>query len=340
MTKSPIRLLLSDGPAKRFGQIVRDSPASRDFQLTQPGDETEGALSVLAAEAEAIYCYLAPITEKVIRAAPKLRFIQKHGVSCSNIDVAAARAHGVTVATQPLMRGITVAEHALALMLACARKIIPGHLAVSGAAYRQMGLEPIATSEKEYRANWARIQGVTELYQASVGIIGMGNIGLELAKRCRAFGMTVAYHQRTRLPQQVEQSLDARYLPLDDLLATSDHVVLAVPLTPETDGLIRERTLALMKPSATIINVGRGRLVDEEALVAALRDGRIAMAGLDVYRNEPLPASSPLLGLPNVVLLPHTGGGSYRSWEVDVPACLRNVQRFFVDGKAEGIVNG
>jgi phosphoglycerate dehydrogenase-like enzyme len=94
-----------------------------------------------------------------------------------------------------------------------------------------------------------------------------------------------------------------------------------------------------MKPSATLINVGRGGLVDEEALIAALQGNRIAMAGLDVYRTEPLPAASPLRTLPNVVLLPHTGGGSYRSWEIDVPASLRNIQRFFAGERAEGIVN-
>ena len=112
-----------------------------------------------------------------------------------------------------------------------------------------------------------------------------------------------------------------------------------IPHTPESEGLIGDRELARMKPSVTLINVGRGGLVDEEALIAALQSKRIAMAGLDVYRNEPLPAASPLRTLPNVVLLPHTGGGSYRSWEIDIPASLRNIQQFFTGEKAEGIIN-
>jgi phosphoglycerate dehydrogenase-like enzyme len=130
------------------------------------------------------------------------------------------------------------------------------------------------------------------------------------------------------------------YLSLDELLAVSDYVVVVLPHTPATEKIIDARALARMKPSATLINVGRGGLVDEAALFAALQSRQIAMAGLDVYQTEPLPAASPLLTLPNVVFQPHNGGGSYRSWEVDMPASLGNIQRFFAGGKADGIVNG
>jgi gluconate 2-dehydrogenase len=116
-------------------------------------------------------------------------------------------------------------------------------------------------------------------------------------------------------------------------------VVLVVPHTAETESLIGAKALALMKPTATLVNVGRGGLIDETALVAALKSGQIAMAGLDVYRQEPLPVTSPLLTLPNVVLLPHTGGGSYRSWEVDTRASLTNIKRFFSGEGAAGIIN-
>jgi len=122
-------------------------------------------------------------------------------------------------------------------------------------------------------------------------------------------------------------------------LSVSDYIVLVVPHTPETEGMIGENELSRMKPSAILINVGRGALIEEDALVAALQDGRIAMAALDVYRREPLPASSPLRTLPNVVLLPHTGGGSYRFRETDIPASLRNIEKFFAGEGAGGIVN-
>jgi phosphoglycerate dehydrogenase-like enzyme len=280
------------------------------------------------------------VSAAVIEAATALRLIQKHGINCRNIDVAAATRRKVPVATVPLMRNVTVAEHALALMLACARRILPGHQAVTGADYQALGLEPALTTQKSYRSNWAGIEGVTELFQATAGIIGMGDIGMEIARRCRAFGMPVCYFQRTRHPEGIEASLGIRYLPLDDVLATADYLVLVIPHTSESAGLINERTLAMMKPTATLINVGRGGLVDEAALAAALQNRRLAMAGLDVYQREPLPAESPLIRLPNVVLLPHTGGGSYRSWEVDLPASLGNIRRFFAGEPAAGVING
>jgi phosphoglycerate dehydrogenase-like enzyme len=335
----PVRLLLADAPASRFGKRVRNSPAARSFELILAENETPEALLAAAPRADAILCYQAPVGERLMAAAPELRLIQKHGVNCKNIDLAAATRRGVRVATLPLMRSITVAEHALALMLACARKLVAGHRAVIDGAYRELGLEPAATSQQNYRGNWARIPGMAELYQTTAGIVGMGDIGTEIAKRCRAFGMPVVYYQRTPHPPDVEAALGIRHLPLDELLSAADHVVLALPHTPETEGLIGARELARMKPTATLVNVGRGGLVDEDALVAALRAGRIAMAGLDVYRVEPLPVTSPLLQLSNVVLLPHLGGGSYRGWEIDLPAALRNIRRFFDQGTTDGIIN-
>jgi phosphoglycerate dehydrogenase-like enzyme len=334
-----IRLMVADGAAGNFALRVRESPDARPFSLIIPENDSEAALLTSAPEVDAILCYKASIPSSVIRVARSLKLIQKHGLNCRNIDVAAATQRNVRVATVPLMRSVTVAEHALALMLGCARKVIPGHRSVTEAVYQEMGLDPVVTSQRNYRSNWAGIKGVTELFQATVGIVGVGDIGMEIAKRCRAFGMPLCYYQRTPHPNAIEVSLGIRYLPLDDLLSVSDYLVLVIPHSPESEGLIGARELARMKPSATLINVGRGGLVDEDALIEALQSNRIAMAGLDVYRTEPLPAASPLRTLPNVVLLPHTGGGSYRSWEADIPASLRNIQKFFAGERAEGIVN-
>jgi phosphoglycerate dehydrogenase-like enzyme len=329
----PIRLLIADCATSRFAFHLHESRADRLFKLLIPEDNSAAALLALAPAADAILCYQAPLTAEVIEAAPSLRFIQKHGLNCRNIDVAAAQRRNIPVATLPLMRNVTVAEHALALILACARKIIPAHQAVAGATYQGMGLQPAPTSQSNYRSNWAGILGITELYGATVGIVGMGDIGMEITKRCRAFGMNVCYFQRTPHSRAAEAALGMRYAPFDELLSISDFVVLVVPHTSDTDGLIGAQALARMKTSATLINVGRGGLVDEAALADALQRKQIAMAGLDVYRIEPLPAESPLLKLPNVVLLPHIGGGSYRSWEVDVPAALENIQKFFASGR-------
>jgi phosphoglycerate dehydrogenase-like enzyme len=328
-----IRLLITDCTTSRFAFHLREARADEMFRLTIPETDSEAELLALAPEADAILCYQRPLTAAVIEAAPSLRFIQKHGLNCRNIDVAAAARSNIPVATQALMRNVTVAEHALALILACARKIIPAHQAVAGATYRDIGLQPTATSQGNYRSNWAQIDGITELYGATVGIVGMGDIGMEIAQRCRAFGMNIVYYQRSRYDAATEAALALRYSPFDELLRVADFVVLVVPHTPETEGLIGATALMRMKPSATLINVGRGGLVDETALAAALQSRRIAMAGLDVYRMEPLPAESPLRTLPNVVLLPHIGGGSYRSWEVDMPAVLANIQKFFGGGQ-------
>lgn len=333
-----LRLLITDSTTSRFAFHLRESRAELRFQLMMPEDDTDAALLALAPQADAILCYQRPLTAPVIAAAPSLKFIQKHGLNCRNIDVAAAALRNIPVATLPLMRNITVAEHALALMLACARKIIPAHQAVTGAAYRAMGLQPMVTSQRNYRSNWVGIQGLGELYGATVGIIGMGDIGMEIAKRCGAFGMTIVYHQRTRHDAATEAAFGLRYCAFEALLSEADFVVLVIPHTPQTEGLIGAAALARMKPTATLINVGRGGLVDEAALADALHSGRIAMAGLDVYRMEPLPVESPLRTLSNVVLLPHIGGGSYRSWEVDVPASLANIQQFFASGQARGLL--
>lgn len=331
-----IRLMVADS---KLGKRIHEEPAASPFSLIIPKDDSEAALVAAAPEADAILCYQMPIPASVIRAAPSLKFIQKHGLNTRIIDVAAATERKVRVATMPLLRNVSVAEHALALMLACARKIIPGHMAITQAVYKKMGLTPVVMNERNYKANWPEIKGLKELSEATVGIVGMGDIGKEIAKRCRVFGMNILYHQRTPHPAALEAELGIRYLPLNELLSASDYVVLVVPHTPDTEGMIGAKELALMKPDAALINVGRGALIDEEALIATLQSKPSFMAGLDVYRTEPVPDVSPLLQLPNVVLLPHTGGGSYRSREVDLPASLKNIQRFFAGEKLEGIVN-
>ena len=338
MTSPSIRLLVDSG-SLRLVEQVRAFSESAEFELLTYEGRGAQAVHELLPEADAAYMYQDPLPGEAIRSAPALRFIQKHGLNTKNIDVAAATERGIPVATAPLFRNVAVAEHAMALMLACAHKIIPGHKAVEGAVYREMGLQPIRTSQRVYRANWPNVSGVVELMGASVGIIGLGDIGMEVARRCRAFGMTVFYHQRQPHAPDVEEAFQARFLPFEELLRTVDYLVLILPYTSETAGLIGEAEFLLMKPSATLINVARGGVVDEDALVHALRTGSIAMAGLDVFREEPLPAESPLRHLANVVLSPHTGGGSYRSRSLDHPACLANILRFFKGERPEGVIN-
>jgi len=335
---SPTRLMVADAGSGMFLDRVRKSPATAGFEMSFPEADTPEALGAAIAGAEAVYCYMSRLSREVLRSAKRLKFIQKHGLTCKNIDLAAAADLGIPVATLPLMRNASVAEQALLLMLACARKLIPGHRAVIEAAYTKMGIEPFQTSQWNFNGNWAQIPGMAELFGATAGIIGMGDIGMEIAKRCRAFDMKVLYCQRTRHTPEAEYRLGMRYAPVEELLAASDFVVLAVPHTPETEGIIGAAQLARMKPTAILVNVGRGALIDEDALAQALKEGKLGMAGLDVYCWEPLPESSPLRTLPNVVLTPHLGAGSNRSWDVDIPAALENIRRFFRGEAPTGLV--
>jgi phosphoglycerate dehydrogenase-like enzyme len=334
----PIRLLL-DSESEGLVQRVTEMPEAGEFELMSYLGQGTQKLNELIARADAAYIYKDDLSGEAIRSAPALRFIQKHGINCKNIDVAAATERGIPVATMPLFRNVAVAEHAMALMIACAHKILPGHRAVENAVYRELSLTPARTSQRGISGNWAKIQGVTELMGGSVGIVGLGDIGMEFASRCRAFGMEVFYYQRTRHAPYVEQAHQAIYLPLQEMLKRVDYLALILPHTPQTERMIGAVELAMMKPTATLINVARGGIVDELALVDALARGVIGMAGLDVFYEEPLPASSPLLHMPNVVLTPHIGGGSYRSRQIDYRACLDNIQRFFRGEQPNGVLN-
>lgn len=338
MTDRTIRLLLDSG-SRRFVEQVSALPDAARFEILSYVGKGEEALADLITKADAVYIYQHFLPSELIQSAPSLRFIQKHGLNCKNIDVGAATERGIPVATLPLFRNVTVAEHVLALMLACARKIVPGHRAVENAVYREMGIEPIRTSQREHRGNWAKIANLIELKGTSVGIIGLGDIGMEVAKRCRAFEMNLFYHQRQQHSADVEAMFEARFLGLAELLETVDYLVLVLPHAPDSEGLIGAAELARMKPTATLINVARGAIVDEDALADALASGGIAMAGLDVYREEPLPVSSRLLNMENVVLAPHTGGGSQRSRAIDRPAALANILRFFDGEQPSGVIN-
>ena len=334
----PIRLLL-DSESEPLVHGVSALPDAGQFELFSYVGQGTKKLNELIPQADAIYIYKDELSGEAIRSAPGLRFIQKHGLNCKNIDMAAAAERGIPVATLPLFRNVAVAEHAFALMIACAHKLILGHRAVENAVYREMGLSPVRTSQRGISGNWAKVPGMIELMGTSVGIIGLGDIGMEFASRCNAFGMEVFYHQRARHTPDVENARGATYLPLHDLLKTVDYVVLILPHTPQTERMIGAAEFAMMKPTATLINVARGGIVDEPALVDALQRGVIGMAGLDVFHEEPLPATSHLLHMPNVVLTPHLGGGSYSHRKADYCKGLDNILRFFRGEQPEGVVN-
>ena len=225
------------------------------------------------------------------------------------VDEDGAAARGVPVRTIPHPGAIAVADHTLALLLAVARRIVEGDRGVRAGAYRDRGLRPQVTTERSYAFNWLGRRDVWILEGKRLGLFGFGAIGQETARRARGFGMEVRYLQRRPLPPRWNRILGAEPAgSLEELLETSDVLSLHTPQTPETENLLDAAALDRMKPGAILVNTARGALVDEAALVERLRSGRLGGAGLDVFREEPLPADHPLIAAPRVVLAPHTGG--------------------------------
>jgi phosphoglycerate dehydrogenase-like enzyme len=303
-------------------------PAAQGLRLLAPPTGGTEALAPLLPEAEVIVTQDQPVTAALIAAAPKLRLIQRYGARPLGIDLAAAQAANVAVATMPLHGCIAVAELAMTLILALSKNLIKAHDATVRGSYRDLGVEPILTEQRKHKFQWMKLGGLLEVTGHTLGIIGYGEIGSETAKRARAFGMNVIYNKRSPLPADIEAADGVTYAAKDDLLRAADFVLLSAPLTPETQGMIGARELALMKPAAYLVNISRGGVIDEAALVAALRSRQIAGAGLDVFVYEPIPFDHPLLALDNVILTPHIGGGTGGARDRQMGDVLANVQRF------------
>ena len=234
------------------------------------------------------------IDAEVMDASLCLRVIANYAVGYDNIDLAAADERRIQVGNTPGVLTETTADLAFALLLAAARRIAEAD------RYTRSG---------EWRTWGPRLLLGHDVHHATLGLVGFGRIGREMAKRARGFDMTVQYFDTTR-NEEAEMQLGARRVDLDMLLATSDFVSVHVPLNEATRHLIGEREIGLMKSTAILINTSRGPVVDQQALYRALQDGAIAGAGLDVFEREPIPADDPLLALDNVVVTPHIGSAS------------------------------
>lgn len=244
-----------------------------------------------------------------LAAAPRLKLVQKYGAILRNIDIAACKARGVKVLPLRRRANISCAEQTFALMLALARKLdrLIGLVTVERMAAAGYDFRPFDRRHTP-GANYARVAGLRPLHGTTIGIIGMGEIGRELARRAVAFDMRVLYFQRTRLSEAEERDLQARYVPLQTLLAESDWIAPQLPRTPSTRGLLGRAELAHVKSGACIVNVADAAIIDRDALIEALRSGRIGGFALDPLYQEPLPANDELLRLDNVILVPHMGG--------------------------------
>ncbi len=321
-------VLMLDPTPESEREFMQSLLPETGFSVMATAADAAGPDPAQLAVAEAIVTRTRPVTAELIAASPKLKVIQKYGGRPDRLDLDAAREAGVAVAVMPLSGCIAVAELAMTLILALSKQLVEAHRTTVTGAYRELGLEPTPSSQRVHAFQWMQLPHLQEVRGQTLGLIGFGEIGTEIAKRARAFEMEVVYAKREPLPAAIEEMLGVRSVPIDDLLRQSDFVSLHVPHSAETDRLIGARELALMKPTASLINTCRGPVVDEVALIAALRDGVIASAGLDVFTLEPLEYDSPLTQLDNVILTPHIGGGTGGAREKQMRDVLDNVVAF------------
>ncbi|KAA5831846.1 D-glycerate dehydrogenase [Saccharopolyspora hirsuta] len=247
--------------------------------------------------------------ELVAAAGDQLQVVANVAVGYDNIDVPAVTGRGVTVTNTPGVLVDATADLTLGLLLMVTRRLGEG--------------ERLLRAREPWTFHLGFMLG-TGLQGKTLGIVGLGDIGQAVARRARAFGMNIAYTGRRRAAAEVEAELDARHLPLDELLRTADVVSLHCPLTEQTRHLIDERALAAMKPTAFLVNTSRGPVVDEQALAKALHDGRIAGAALDVFEREP-EVEPALLELDNVVVVPHLGSATVETRTAMAELAARNV---------------
>jgi phosphoglycerate dehydrogenase-like enzyme len=246
------------------------------------------------------------VSSDLIASAPNLRLIQRLGARSESIDLVAAEAAGVAVSCLPRRTLVYTAEHVLLLMLSLAKGLLAADKVVRSGDYDPSLVKPV----NDIAYNWPRLANIGGLYGHTLGIVGLGEVGALVVERAGAFGMTIIYSNRSRLPAAREQALGVSHRPLDALLAESDFVSLHASNIGPNDRLIGRAAFASMKRTAFFINTSRGRLVDEDALFDALAAGKIAGAGLDVHRLEPRPARDRFAALPTVVMTPHIAGGS------------------------------
>jgi D-3-phosphoglycerate dehydrogenase len=295
--------------AKRLGpvRVFTERGADQEAELIRRIGDAQAAVNIRAH---------ARFGDGVFVACPRLKIVSVWGTGTDNIDLNAAGMRGVTVCNTPGINAFAVAEHALTLMLAVARRIV--------------------TLDAEMRhGRWPR-EMLTQLLGKTLGVFGMGAIGGRLATIARGIGMNVLGWSALGDEARIRKT-GARPASKEEILATADVVSLHVRLTTETRNFLGRKELALMKPGAILVNTGRGALVDREALLSALRERRILGAGLDVFHQEPLAPDDPILSLPNVVVSPHNAGQTPEVIRDGLLAAVANIEDY-LSGKPTNLV--
>ncbi|XP_066571969.1 probable 2-ketogluconate reductase [Amia ocellicauda] len=259
---------------------------------------------------QAVLLWYTPTVDRdLLQSLPNLKVVANGGVGVDHLDIPLINSFGVKVTNTPQVVDNATADLGMALMLASARRLIEGH-------------NHLLSHETEYSS---KVTLGFDVSGATLGIIGMGRIGYKVAQRAQGFDMKILYHNRNKRTEEEETAVGAHYCEkIEELLQKSDFVMLVVNLSPQTHKLIGARELALMKPTSTLINISRGLVVDQEALVDALQKGTIHGAALDVTYPEPLPRDHPLLSLKNVIVLPHLGTNTYQTSQKMVERMVTN----------------
>ncbi|HEX2485908.1 MAG TPA: phosphoglycerate dehydrogenase [Myxococcota bacterium] len=312
------KVLVSDALAPEGLAILE---AARGLEVVNsPGLAPDALLAAIADADGLVVRSGTKVTRAVIEAAPKLRVIGRAGVGVDNVDVPAASARGIAVVNTPEGNNITTGEHAIALLVSLARHI-----------------PQASASMKSGKWEKNRFQGV-ELFNRTLGVIGIGNIGRIVAERGRGLGMRVIAYDPFIAPE-IAQRMDVELVELDELLARSDVLTVHVPKTKDTTGLLGAEAFAKVKPGVLVVNAARGGIVDETALLAALEDGRVAGAALDVFVEEPPSKDNPLVLHPRVVCTPHLGASTEQA-QINVSiAVAEQVRDFLLEGVVRNAVN-
>ena len=281
-------------------QAICRSQLPRGFELTvaDPSDGDDRFLADIAS-VEFVIGFPRNLPARFWQEASHLKLVQSLSVGTDDVDLEAAKRVGVPVAANGGANAISVAEHTILLILALYRKLVP---LVNRANTGDWGDSRLGT-ERYY-----------EIFGKTVGLLGLGNIGRQVAQRLVSFSPKLIYYDPFRLDQEREEKLNVEYVTFEEVLTGADIVSLHLPLTEETHHLIGAKGLSLMKDTAILINTARGPLLDEDALLNALEAGEIAGAGLDVLSQEPAPADHPLLGRNDVIVTPHVAGPTWDSW--------------------------
>ena len=295
-------------PNHTYERLRAALPADQ-FELAAVSDPQEYE-KMTDAEIMILRIFKAP--KEVIRRNPKLKMILRWGAGVDSVDVEEASRQGILVTNTPGANANAVSELAILFMLAVSRKLLC-HI---------RSLEQGQWSKNTF------LNSSFCLHNKLVGIVGGGNIGRQVAKKVQAFGARVQYYDAFRLSPEQEESLQMPYVSLEELLSTSDIVTLHVPLLDSTRHMIGTEELERMKPGAILINTARGGLVDDDALLQAVRAGKLAGAGLDGVEREPLPADDPLLHEPNIIVTPHVGGGTADLGDVIIPMLVQDILDF------------